>query len=547
MIMLRPLATILLILLPFQLSHSQTPGDGKASSGVKTLQDQSSAYKSLDGISGYRASCEGGFASEFPCREVDLLSFMTLEQLGDSDSGGLRASDVWGWEDPATGREYALVGRSVGTAFVDVTDPVNPFLVGNLPRTTGSRASIWRDIKVYRDVAYVVADGAGNHGLQIFDLRALRSVSNPPALFSADLTYLNFGSAHNVAINEETGYAYVVGASDIGFRGEQIDNVKSTGSKSCGGGLHMVDIRDPLNPEFAGCFADPSTGFRGTGYTHDAQCVTYDGPDVRYRGREICFGLNENGISIADVTDKSNPVAISVGRYPDYGYIHQGWLTEDHRFLVVDDEGDERAFARSTHTKIFDLTDLEVPILATSFENTTSSIDHNLYIKGLLGFQANYTSGLRILDVRDPLHVEEIGFFDTTPADSSVSFGGTWSVYPFFDSGTILLSSIHEGLFVLEAPAIQIEIPDENAVSEVWPNPFNASTNLSIALLEPEEVSIVIYDAIGREVTVLHSGVLGGRRVHRFSWTPDSEASGSYVIRIVGPSFEESRTITLLK
>ncbi|MFV1981347.1 MAG: choice-of-anchor B family protein, partial [Rhodothermia bacterium] len=475
-----------------------------------------------------------GFAAGYPCREVNLNSFMTVDELGPGDIAPLRTADIWGWTDPETGSEYALVGRNVGTAFVDVSDPVNPVLVGNLPRTPGARATVWRDIKVDGDYAFIVSDGAGDHGMQVFDLTKLRDVTNPPARFDPDALYIEFGSAHNVVINSESGYAYAVGSSAGGLR-------------TCGGGLHMIDIRDPLSPAFAGCFSDPSTGFRGTGYSHDAQCVTYRGPDVRYRDREICFGLNENGVSIADVTDKNNPVAISVGRYPDFGYIHQGWLTADQRFLFVDDEGDERAFSRPTHTKIFDVADLEVPIMVSSFENVTTSIDHNMYIHGLLAFQANYTSGLRILDVRDPLNIEEVGYFDTTPGDSTVGFRGTWSVYPFFESGTIIVSSILEGLFVLEAEALNQVIPEETGVSEAWPNPFNGRTNVSVALVEPEEVSIVIYDALGRIVTTLHEGPLAGSRIHKFVWDSGNRAAGAYIIRIIGQSFEEVRSVTLLK
>ncbi len=519
---------------PTDSVDSVAPADGKGVSIGSDLADFSAASKTLEGLTGLSVPCEDGFAAGFPCHDVNLQSFMTVVELGPADVSQVRASDIWGWTDPDTGSEYALVGRNAGTAFVDVSDPVNPFLVGNLPRTPGARASVWRDIKVYGDYAFIVSDGAGDHGMQIFDLTKLRDVANPPARFDPDAIYIEFGSAHNIVINTESGFAYAVGSS-------------AGGQRICGGGLHMIDIRDPLRPDFAGCFSDPSTGFRGSGYSHDAQCVTYRGPDVRYSGREICFGFNENGVSIADVTDKTNPVAISVGRYPDFGYIHQGWLTADQRYLLIDDEGDERAFARPTHTKIFDVADLEVPVMISSFENTTHSIDHNLYIDGLLAFEANYTSGLRILDVRDPLNIEEIGYFDTTPTDSSVGFSGTWSVYPFFESGTIIVSSIHEGLFVLEAEVLKMIIPEETGVSEVWPNPFNGRTNISVSLVEPEEVSVVVYDALGRTVTTLHEGPLAGSRIHEFVWDSGTHASGAYIIRIIGQSFEAIRSVTLLK
>ena len=214
--------------------------------------------------------CEDGTAGAWACDQVDLAAFLPLGDMG--GVRGTRANDLWGWTDPESGREYALVGRSDGTAFVDVTDPYNPAFVGDLPMTEGSRANVWRDIKVYRNHAYIVADGAGMHGVQVFDLSQLRSVDFVPANFSETVLYDEIHSAHNIVINEETGFAFVVGASG--------------GGETCGGGLHMIDIRKPASPAFAGCFADPTTGRRKTGYSHDAQCVIYLGPDPEHRGRK---------------------------------------------------------------------------------------------------------------------------------------------------------------------------------------------------------------------------------------------------------------------
>jgi hypothetical protein len=185
--------------------------------------------------------------------------------------------------------------------------------------------------------------------------------------------------------------------------------------------------------------------------------------------------------------------------------------------------------------------------MAASFENATASIDHNLYISGNLGFQANYTSGLRILDLRDPLHPEEIAYFDTTPSDSSTTFAGTWSVYPYFESGVVVLSSMGEGLFVLAPSVTAFEVPEETAVSSVFPNPFNASTTFSVALVEPEVAAIRVYDALGRLVRVLHDGELAGGRVHRFAFDAGDLPSGAYIIRVDGETISSTRSVTLVK
>jgi choice-of-anchor B domain-containing protein len=395
----------------------------------------SSGSAGLSAITGDRVDCTDGQAASFGCQGMDLVSFLPIQQIG--GQRGVRVNDIWGWTDPETGREYAIVGRMDGTSFVDVTNPSNPVYVGDLPETDGAQSSIWRDIKVYENHAYVVADNSGNHGMQVFDLTQLRDFDGTPTTFEETAHYDRVNSAHNVIINTDTGFAYIVGAGG--------------GGETCGGGLHMVNIQSPAQPTFAGCFADPSTGRTGTGYTHDAQCVVYDGPDTEHQGQEICIGANETAISIADVTDKENPVALSTGSYPDHAYVHQGWLTEDHRYFFQNDELDEiNGTADSTRTLIWDVSDLDDPQLVREFFLGNPASDHNLYVKGDVMYQSNYVSGLRILDVSDPANPVEVGYFDTEPfGEDAAGFAGSWSNYPFFQSGVIAVSSMQEGLFLL--------------------------------------------------------------------------------------------------
>jgi choice-of-anchor B domain-containing protein len=390
----------------------------------------------LQPITNGKVECEGGAANLFGCDKVNLISFLPISEVG--ANRGVMLNDIWGWTDPETGKEYALVGRSEGTSFVDLSDPSNPIYVGNLPMTKGARSNVWRDIKVFDNHAYIVADNAGEHGMQVLDLTRLRAYENEPLLLDEDAHYPNIHSAHNVVINEETGFAYIVGASG--------------GGMSCGGGLHMVDINEPKNPTFAGCFADPSTGRRGTGYSHDAQCVIYDGPDTEHTGKEICVGANETAISVADVTDKSNPIALSTGSYPDYGYVHQGWFDETQTYFYQNDELDElNGTVEETRTIVWDLTDLDDPQVLTQYFNDNASSDHNLYIRDNLMYQSNYVSGLQVIDISEPENPQRVGFFDTFPfTKDAAGFSGTWSNYPYFNSGVVIMTSGFEGLFILE-------------------------------------------------------------------------------------------------
>ena len=392
----------------------------------------------LPAITGGEVACDDGEAADYDCDHVDLLSFLPREEIG--AARGARLNDIWGWTDPESGREYALVGRMDGTSFVDVTDAYNPRYLGNLARTDGSPPSTWRDIKVFKDHAFIVADGAGEHGMQVFDLTRLRDVTEPRE-FEATAMYTGIASSHNVAINENTGFAYLVGSSG--------------GGETCGGGSHIVDINDPLNPVFAGCFAHENTGRSNTGNSHDTQCVIYHGPDEDYRGREICVNSNENALSVADVTDKDNPIAVAKAAYPNVSYAHQGWLTEDHRYFYSNDETDELAgLVEATRTLIWDLADLDDPVLIKEYFSPTKVTDHNLYVKGDRLYMSNNRAGLRVLDISDPENPVELGYFDTTPwSADEAGFDGTWSVYPYFESGTVLLSSRREGLFLVRPRA----------------------------------------------------------------------------------------------
>ncbi len=365
--------------------------------------------------------CENGFAGAFPCQGYDLLGRLDLSALG-----ATAGNDIWGWTDPDSSREFALIGLDNGTAFVEITDTENLVYLGKLPTATTS--SIWRDIKVYRDYAFIGSE-AGGHGMQVFDLKKLLSVSNPPATFASDALYTGFGTSHNIVINEATGFAYAIGTGS---------------SDPYDGGAHFVNIQDPLNPL-------PAGGYGASGHTHDAQVVLYHGPDADYSGSEIFMGSNENTVLVLNVTDKQNPSVISTSQYPNLGYTHQGWFTEDQRYFIVGDETDEMNFGFNSRTLVFDMTDLDNPVLHTTYYGPTQAIDHNGYVKGNQFFLANYTAGVRVLDLTDLQegNLVETGYFDSFPSGNGTSFDGVWSVYPFFDSGKIVLSDISSGLFVI--------------------------------------------------------------------------------------------------
>lgn len=314
--------------------------------------------------------------------------------------------------------------------------------LGRLPTQTSN--SSWRDAKLIGDHMYIGSE-ASNHGLQIFDMKKLLEIKpDKPKVFDikADIKHFSgFGSSHNIVANPDTHMIYAVGTA----RGEK-----------CKGGLWMVDVKDPNSPKDAGCVGED-------GYTHDAECVIYKGPHKEYQGREICFNYNEKKLSIFDVTDRGKPKMLSRIAYEGVAYTHQGWIIDkEQRFLALDDEQDEMgskgpAKDQKTVTYIADVSDLTNPKFTGVYKSPQKAIDHNLYVIDGIAYEANYGSGLRVVDMNSVTKdssggsFKEIAYFDVRPEDDKAggkaSFNGAWSVYPYFKSGNILINSIERGGF----------------------------------------------------------------------------------------------------
>ena len=394
-------------------------------------------------INGHAKFELNGVSYEYDCSGYELMGYVSLEEM-DASSG----NDCWGWTDPQTGKEYALMGLDNGTGIIDISSPKEPQYLGKIPTATVN--SSWRDIKVYKDHAFVVSEADG-HGLQIFDLTKLRGLESKQ-IHNPDVLYSGYGQAHNIAINEDSGRAYTAGAR--------------------GKGLHILNISDPKNPIL-------ELEFPENGYTHDAQIINYKGPDSDHQGKEIFIGSNEDRVVFVDVSNKSEPLLLSTFFY-DHQYTHQSWLTLDHKYLLMGDELDELSsngeLVNKTRTIIVDLSDLDNPVSHFDYMADTDAIDHNGYVNGSNFYLASYTSGLRVIDIVNisQKNIKEVGFFDThndhdhsgkpnpmQPRNSDPgghegkkgknieAFNGAWSVYPFFKSENIIISDINSGLFIV--------------------------------------------------------------------------------------------------
>ncbi len=329
----------------------------------------------------------------YPAKNVVLRSHLPL-----SDFGASFAEDSWGYVSDS-GREYAIIGLSNGTGFVEITDPDNPVIVAVMAQPNHGR-----DMKVYQNYVYSTSDSGPTHVYDVSDIDS--------GVITLVLSF-NQG-AHNLAVDEVSGFLYLAG----------------------GGSMDVYDLSDPADPTFVGSWP---------GQTHDAQVVTYtDGP---YAGRQIAFVFAgwDGRLDIVDVTDKADIFLVGQTSYPDPGYTHNGWLTADRQYIYVSDEVDF-----IPRTTIIDVSDLGNPTFIGDFTICLDSRDHNLYVRDGFIFEANYSSGMHIFDASDPVNPFEVGYFDTYPPDNDESGDGAWNVFPFFPSGTVIVSDRSSGLFVLD-------------------------------------------------------------------------------------------------
>jgi choice-of-anchor B domain-containing protein len=419
--------------------------------------------------------CVDGRAGAYPCRGIDFLAHIPLEDFSSRPSA---ANDVWGFLDLNDSREYAIIGLHNGIAVVDVTDPLHPVEVG----TIRGLGSIWRDIKVYqfRDedegrwkaYAYVTTDAAPQ-GLHILDLTEL------PERISLAATYRGFASAHNIyianvdyatgrALPDLTAYAYVLGSNlDLGA-------------------FRILDLSNPIAP------VEVTSPPPGAEYVHDAtSLVITDGRTSTcgpgHSPCEVLVDYNEETVDLWDVTDKSNPLRLSSMPYEKSSYTHSGWWTKDKMFIFIQDELDERdpdeqdprpGHGLNTTVRTVDISDLTAPFVSNVWAGPTRAIDHNGFTNGDRYYISNYRRGLTILDISDPNDPQEVAFFDTfpDPADDGPFFNGAWGTYPYLPSGTILVSDIEGGLFLLREQELAPAIPPlARGLGYAWADDATAS------------------------------------------------------------------------
>ncbi len=419
--------------------------------------------------------------ASFTSSNVTLQAWIPLNNFQGNPASG---NDCWGYVSPS-GREYAIMGVSNGYNFVEVTNPTSPVIVGFI----AGPESLWHDIKIIGDRAYGVSE-AGS-GIQVIDLS---DIDNGNVVHVTDKVQAGHSTTHNIVANPDSGFLYLSGGN--------ISN----------GGLVAVSTTNPDNPTIVGAWSDM--------YVHDAQVVSYTsgpmaGKEIAYCASGFNGGFSSPGIRVVDVTNKNNMQTIATVQWPNAGYSHQCWLSEDRQLLYVNDELDEmNGLVSTTTTHVIDVSNPANPSLLGTFTTGLPSIDHNLYTKGNFIYEANYRSGLRVFDATDPINPTEIAFFDTFPGSDSPNFNGAWSVYPYLPSGTIIVSDLERGLFILDVTNDTTQRLDLQFVGSIPPNidpaaptPITIQITETNVTLDPASVLMTVTTNNGTPADILMTSI----------------------------------------
>ncbi len=339
----------------------------------------------------------GGRLSSSPGSVRRIWFSSTAWSTGDTTGG----SDVWGYEAP-DGEEYAIMGVRDGVAVVRVSD------MSTIDVLQGPKDNDYyyhRDIKTYDHYAYVVNEMPGtNEGLMILDLNYLPDSVRFVGSYSGNGQV----RSHNLSIDTETGYAYIVGQDYSGFR--------------------IVSLEDPESPVEEGYVATPDI--------HDV----FARNDTLY----VAEGSNRT-FSIYDLNDKSNPLLLTRVYIPSEGYSHNIWPTDNGDYVLTTEETANRT------VKVWDVRDLGNVQLVGEYLGG-NRLAHNVHVKGSLAFISHYAYGITVVDLKDPANPYEIASFDTYGKNDGGGFYGCWGAYPFASSGHVYTSDIEGYLTVLKFP-----------------------------------------------------------------------------------------------
>ena len=358
------------------------------------------------------------------------------------------------WGLVVNDREIAIIGSTAGTHFFDVTNPSTATEVAFVAGAYIGGGVIHRDYHDFQGYLYVVCDEGSTSTLQIIDISNLPNSVN--TVYDSNQL---FTQAHNIFIDTATAKLYACASNTA---------------------MDIYSLHDPINPVLL-------HSYTSVGHVHDA----YVRNDTAYLN---CGGSGFKIVdfSVLDLTTPVQPIELaSLTSYPDAGYNHSGWLSDDGTIYAMQDEN------HGYDVKILDVSDFNnISVLATFNSGVDpQSMAHNGIIKDDVLYLAYYHDGLRVFDISDPSNPVQTWMYDTYLPNNHSSYKGAWGVYPYLPSGNIIVSDMQSGLFILDC-AISTTLNEINFKPQLYPNP----TQHQFTIMSSEATSFELFNTMGKKV-----------------------------------------------
>ncbi len=455
-------------------------------------------------------------AQTYPALNVTLLSHIDPEK-DNTGNDGRKYSGCWGWYQASINKEYALVGTSSKTYFIDVTDPHNPVIKDSV--MAAHAGCTWREIKTYQNYCYIVSDDAPPNSFQIVDMQYLPD--------SVHVVYNGTGyfeRCHTIFV--DNGHLYCGGPTAIG-----------------GGATESMKIYS---------LATPSAPVLLRKLSQDIPSITYV-HDMFVRNDTVYASCGGQGLFIMKYNSVANTFSLmqSYSNYPYNGYNHSSWQTDDRKTMVFADE-----VPAGLPAKVIDVSDFNTIRLVDTIRSNFGATAHNPYImNNKWCWMSTYQDGIYLYDISTPSNTTIHGYFDTQPQHgvndnfSTNAYRGNWGAYPYLPSKIIIACDMQNGIFILEGDydyKITVGVDEQSkqsSVFAVYPNPANTELNFIIANHNNTKLIYTITDVAGKIILKNNLDVSGN--LFKTSINTSDLKSGCYFVTLTGTNIQETKKILI--
>jgi choice-of-anchor B domain-containing protein len=458
-------------------------------------------------------------AQTYPSLNISLLSHLNPE-TDNTGGDGRKYSGCWGWYQQSKNKEYALVGTSSKTYFIDVTNPSNPIICDSVKaRRNGCT---WREIKNYQNYCYIVSDDGSPNSFQIVDMQYL-----PDSVHVVHDGTTYFERCHTVYVDNDK--LYCGGVSPFGSSAES---------------MWVYSLANPAAPVLLRKLAQDIPSIN---YVHD----------MFVRNDTVYASAGWQGFYIARFNTATNTFSLmqSFTSYPSAGYNHSSWQTDDRKTMVFADE-----VPTGLPAKVIDVSDFSNIVITNTISPASTSTPHNPYIMGNKWcWMSTYQDGLYLYDISNPSNVSIYGYFDTHPQGGlnvgdyfSHDYRGNWGAYPYLPSKIIVALDMQNGIFILDGDATykngfgftQVkEITPNYTGFSVYPNPAKNELNFLIANQNNQQVNYTIADALGK--IVLENDIKVTSAFYKTAINTSQLADGCYFITLKGNDLNQTKKIII--